>query len=224
MQAQLHVDIKPLTEKLRQAKQTAAARREITIACSDLVVRAAMTYATDHKDTGRYLRALAESGNKAGIGSYPLSPVGPSALKERILRILTAQVRRWMKLVELRAREGRTGDRSYAKILKKLRRAEAELLKFEANADMGAIVFDAFSSSRMTTVRVNFTAYGGDGRIETLGDQTLVRLHNKEPHASIVESRFGIMRRAIAAMRGGPIKRLAKAEYARQLQASGFAA
>ncbi|MBS0187120.1 MAG: hypothetical protein JSS51_03565 [Planctomycetes bacterium] len=215
----LKVDMTGLAAKIARAKSTKQMRREAVIGAAEVVVRAALILASEHKDTGRYMAALAEAGNASGVGQFPVSPIGPSRMQERLLAILVAQVRRWKRLAVLRAREGRTGDKSMGKIRANIAKAEEQLERFQRGARMGAIVVDAFSSVRMATVRVNFSAYGGDGRVITVGDETLVRIHIKEPHASIVESRFGIMRRALAQ---SPLKKIAKKALKEQMVRAGF--
>lgn len=219
----IEIDDHGLREKLRKARSTVDVRRAAVMIGAEAFTRRALQLASEHVDTGRFMRSQAEAGNDAGIGVFPLSPVRPSRMQERILQILTGQVRRWENFARLYQKEGRTNNRYYRKILKNIEKARAELKKYSDSNGM-AIVFDAFSGgSRMTTVRVNFSAYGGAGYVRTIGDETFVRLHNKTPHASIVEYRFGIVRRSLAAVKELSVKRLQKKQYVEKMRAAGFA-
>mgnify|MGYP007005604090 CR=1 FL=1 len=52
------------------------------------------------------------------------------------------------------------------------------------------------------------TVYGGDGRVLSSADATVIELRNKEPHARILESRLGWAKKAKAGIRqaGGKIR------------------
>lgn len=200
---------------------TARTREKAVREAAEHVVRRQIELASDHIDTGRYARATAEAGNAAGIGKFLLAPITPSKMAVRMHRILINQVGRWQRRKVAYERAGRQKEREYKRILKMLRRAREELQKWKDNQGRGVIMIGAFNNSeKLATVRVNFAAYGGSGAVRNFGSKTVVMLHNKEPHASIVEYRFGITRTALR--ESTILKRIAKKVYQQHLRQSGF--
>lgn len=63
-------------------------------------------------------------------------------------------------------------------------------------------------TGRLHTVRTPI--YGGSGATVNLNGRTYVRLRNKEPHASIVESRTRVVARALSAARGAGLKKASR--------------
>lgn len=93
---------------------------------------------------------------------------------------------------------------------KVLRRAREERAKLSESAiDGGAIIiggkgeYDPIAGMKISNLsRVITRVYGGSGAVLGVGDTSRVVLHNLEPHASIVESKTGVMKRARSIVRG----------------------
>lgn len=225
IRVQVKVDLTELERKATAAVRTEAVRRRVVVESAERLVRRQLELASGHVDTGRFARATGEAGNAArlGLATFPLAPITPSKMAARMHRILINQVGRWQRRKVACEKRGEVKSKNYRRILKMLRRAREELQKWKDNQHRGVIMIGAFNNSeKLATVRVNFSAYGGTGAIRNLGGTTIVVLHNKEPHASIVESRFGITRQAMREL--GDLKRVAKKKYNEHFQRSGFRA
>ena len=156
-------------------------------------IRIASELASLHEDTRRFHRALAQAGNATGAVVLPVPSVHPSKLSVRFHELLRKQVRTWQRIVNLNRKEGREDKWS--------RMAERRLASAQRNFSAygpTAIVFNAFGrgkEDRLITVRA--PVYGGTGDVTLINGKAYVRLHNKEPHASIVEWRYQVMRNAL---------------------------
>lgn len=218
------VDLKEFELRCVSAVQTKRTREKAVVAAAQEVVRRQLELASEHVDTGRFMRASAEAGN-AALGSFGgrflLPPIRQSKMAVRMHRILINQVGRWQRRKVACEKRGEVKSKNYKRILRMLKRAREELAKFKANADTGVIMIGAFNNSeKLATVRVNFAAYGGTGTVRSFGNSTIVALHNKEPHASIVESRFAITRTAIR--ESATLRRFSKRIYLDYLKKSGW--
>lgn len=67
----------------------------------------------------------------------------------------------------------------------------------------------ALGRSKLATVRDQ--VYGGEGKLQWVGDRLLMTLHNREPHASIVEKNHRVVARALAAVRVAGLRRASRA-------------
>lgn len=193
----------------RVLSRRAFARRQIVIESARLVARRA--FVTAPTDTHRFQKNLAQAANDAGVGPLPVPATNRSKFADRYLPILQSELNYWDMRRQQYEREGRTEQRYYQKIMKKLAKAQLELTRFEQTED--AVVFNAFGGKRAPSVR--YKNYTGRGWIKQTRNQTIVTLHNTEAHASIVEARHRTMRNAISAVRagGGAITRLSKKRY-----------
>lgn len=210
------------TQIVARAKQTQQERREAVRIGAHAFMLRALSLAKEHVDTRRFIRALAEAGNKAGVGQYELAHVGPSKIMTRLVQILARQVLYWEGLIEVRRKEGRTSDASFRKLVKKLMAARKALDDFKEHAHAGAIVFNAFGGKRDPSVRINFKEYGGEGEMRTVAGETFVRFRIKEPHASIVNFKYGITRRALADVKSFQVKGVVRKKYIDKLKRAGF--
>lgn len=197
------------------------ARRMTVIASAKAVAGYAIAGAKKHEDTHRYHRGLAQAINATGVASFGVPSVQPSRLAEEFKKILQDQVRYWSGIVSGYERQGRTHDKWYRQAVRRRDASQRELSRFTPES----IVMNAYAwqqgaeSKRLTTVRAQI--YGGTGQIYTIDDATFVRLHNKEPHASIVEYRYNVMRAAMnAARRNGSVVRAFRRNYVAELQAA----
>jgi hypothetical protein len=223
--ASIGIDASAFERKAMEATRTEAVRRRLVVESAERLVRRQLELASEHVDTGRYMRATAEAGNAArlGLATFPLAPVGPSKMAVRMHRILINQVGLWQRRKVACEKRGEVKSKNYRRIVKMLRRSREELQKFKDNESAGVLMIGAFNNSdKLATVRVNFQAYGGTGSVRSIGSSTVVMLHNKEPHASIVESRFAITRTAIR--ESAVLKRFAKRKYQEHLRTAGFKA
>jgi len=86
-------------------------------------------------------------------------------------------------------------------------RVKEELVK--AGGDETVLLMDKERGKRnYSTVRVGI--YGGEGSIRRIGGKTLVRWHNKEPHATIIERKYGIIRNAMGMVKRAGLVRVKK--------------
>lgn len=212
-------------------------RRALAVAVHPVV---AAVLAAAPRDTQRYAYGWATAGNQAGIGPFSEPVIRDSRFKEQMFTRLEneqgrfeALARRaaerlayWEHIVQTRyVATGRTKGYWYRWTLTKRDRAERLLAKMRARVE--EITSDLRELSTRTgvitifrrrgknglgrTVTIRPRVFGGTGRWIDLGHQTILRLHNREPHASIVEARSKSLRAAHAAMKAAgvlPMKRV----------------
>lgn len=157
-------------------------------------------------DTHRFKRAYQMAGNDLGVGPFMVDPVEKGRYDENLKR-LRNQVHRYEYYKERAERNDRTMykgvkkvgiDQGYVKVLQRLRRARIELAKFEEGGP-GSIVIGGRRGrgtySVLATVRTK--VYGGAGQWIISGDTTIARIHNKEPHASLVQRNTRVVSNAL---------------------------
>lgn len=99
-------------------------------------------------------------------------------------------------------------------------RVQEEIAK--AGGDETVLLMDKERGRRnYSTVRVG--VYGGEGSIRRIVGKTLVRWHNKEPHATIIERKYGIIRNAMGMVKRAGLVRVKKT-LVRELTAMSKAA
>lgn len=158
--------------------------------------------ATAKRDTNRYFNGWAKAGNSAGIGRFPVLALNRASKFDRIESRIRYEIEWWKRIVDRYQRQNRT-DKWQRQAVRRLEAAKREyerLFKAEGGAVIGINTYSAIGSKR--TPRAIFKVYGGEGRIITMGNETLVQLHNKEAHTSMVERNTGNMRKAASAFRG----------------------
>lgn len=194
-------------------------RRAAVVAMTGLIVQRGLV--TAPRDTNRYYNGWAMAGNAAGIGRFPVLTLSRSSRFEQIEQRLLEEERYWVYVIQRYRSQGRY-DRWYLKAVRRLEAAQREyerLFKAAGGAVIGINTFSAAGSAR--TARALFKVYGGDGRIVNIenGSATVVFLHNKEPHTSMVEKNTGNMRKAASIVRGTGVVR-ARAAYLKKALAA----
>lgn len=203
------------------------------------------------RDTRRYVTGWIQAGNGAGVSTYPLLPIRTSRFAEQFEERLKDQAQKLGYLVgnaERRVKrmrgilfnwyekwgrkdasarkfraEVRKAEAAYQKLEQSYRRAKEEYAAYVKSRGEAVVIFGGKGRTLKITTRPK--VYGGFGRVYSDADKTVMVLHNKEAHASIVESRSrsgGFL---------GGMKRMAKlglavvrGKYGRELLASGKAA
>ena len=176
------------------------------------------------KDTGRSNRAWAEAARKAGIASPPMTTLKKSRDSDAIQVRLEYQVSKWEGIVR---NYGDRRDKHYRKAVRIRDRARETLANFLAAEDPailigGRKVTKRFGVSNLASVRT--TVFGGTGRIIEHQGETIVEMHNKEPHASIVERRTKVVGTELRKMRREQNIRRASKKYLREVDAKARAA
>lgn len=164
------------------------------------------------RDTNRFANGWAQAFNAAGLGPIVELPYHRSQYAERLIDRLKLQVssletavnyerrRNAERFRSKSARRDRRIDRQFkgrlAKVEKRLARAKEELLKAESN-DLFLVIWGRAGrtdpktgkriSSRLDTVRTQ--VFGGTGATVRGPAGWVVAVHNREPHATIVEAR-----------------------------------
>jgi chromosome segregation ATPase len=192
------------------------------------------------RDTNRYARGWALAAKAAGVGSVTVPNIEPSKRNEWLVDRLDLQVAQWdarlAKAQERHAQMERTYHDRYTSIgrydkwerdmrqkvtaaakrvekTKALRDRATEALE-AIKADPHALVIwgkrskNDLAKGQISTVRTKL--YGGTGKVERIGDRTIVVLHNLEPHASIVETNKRVVARALARARGTGIRKMGR--------------
>lgn len=168
------------------------------------------------KDTNRYVRGMAMAANDAGLGPFTVPPIKAGRFAAEAKVRLERQVRKWEWIVRQYETKGRTKDKFYKKAVKTLGRAKEELAKWNPRA---IIIFGG--KGRLLEVTVRDKVYGGTGVKLVLNGIVRFVMHNKEPHASIVESRSRVLKGAMAKARRFGLRLGGRAYVRRMQQASG---
>lgn len=193
------------------------ARKSAALAMAHEVVRVAVVIAP--KDTNRYVNGFAQAANKAGAGPISAPPIRASRVHDEIVRKLRQQAAFWEFIVRDAETKGRTlyrvrgksGEtKSYRKAKQNLAKAREQLKK----VDPTSIAFGLRGSSgRSLNLTVRNKIYGGTGEVVETPAVTFVRLHNLEAHATIVEKKFGVMKKAGAVARAMGARSVGRAYF-----------
>jgi hypothetical protein len=171
------------------------------------------------RDTNRYAAAWAQAANAAGLGPIGVPEIVAGHFAAKALPRLKSQAAFWQRIVERYERQGRTSDKWYRKAVRTLERANEELAKWDEAA---VIIFGGKGRNLKVTVRNK--VYGGTGRRILRGDGRVAYfLHNKEPHASIVEARARGLATVLAKLRTLGVRR-GRAAFVRELKKGDRAA
>lgn len=172
--------------------------------------------ATAPRDTNRYVRGWMEAGNAAGVGRFHVPGLNRASRYMQIKKRLSDEIEWWSYIVmRNRNQVPPRHDKWANQAERRLARAQEEYKRFfqaEGGAVIGINVYSALGGSK--PVRALPKIYGGTGRIISLeaGRGTVVQLHNKEAHASMVERNTRCMSRAYSAFRGTGLVKI-KAAY-----------
>lgn len=188
MGVKFSIDSRVLKRKLRQAIAASPEARKVAL---PLVVSRVVQRIDDAapRDTQRYVRGWIMAGREVGVTSLPLPGVRPSKRAEEIKAALLRRAKYWDYIVRRYEAQGRR-DKWERKARRKLASAVKALESFTETA----IAFNLRGGPREVSIRTKI--HGGSGRVEVIGDRTYVELRNAEPHARIVERRFGVLREA----------------------------
>ncbi len=220
------------------AEGAARARRDAVTHDGRLIIRVIERIAK--RDTNRYVRAWLQAGNQAGLGPFTVPAVQKSKHWEEFLAKLEEQIKHFNDVAAKKRRlidawytsKGRRLD-SYGRKLEsdavkaewRASRAYEELGKFVKSPS--ALYFGATAyverGNQRTLSTVRGTIYGGAGSIVTTNGRTVLTLHNKEPHATIVERRHHTMAAALSAVgnKHARFQRLSKGYTLAFLNAAG---
>lgn len=179
------------------------ARREILIEAG----RFAMEHVRDHapRDTNRWVAAMMQAGNQAGLGPLPVPEILPSKFGAQALRRLTSQVKFWEWVTRAYEKAGRTGERYYARASFRLNSSRRELDRWDERG-----VFIGIRSGLRLGIRLRRAVsevFGGEGRILMQRRITVLVIHNKEPHANLVERNTRTWGKAVAAAKAFGVRR-----------------
>ena len=199
------------------------------------------------RDTNRYVRGWILAGRGAGVTGFGLPTLKDSSRRDEFIGVLENQVlrvqsslnrllatRAWMyervRPVATHHRRPRPKpglkklDREIARTRKLLERAQEELAKFTGNK--ASILIGGYrgknSGQRRLKATVREKVYGGEGSITQVGEATVLRLHNKEPHAQILEWKYGTLRKAEIAAKAIGARRAGRAYMAKLREAAGL--
>lgn len=187
--------------------------------------------------TGRYKAAEAQSLNAVGVGPFPVQAIARpkrSKWQDSVDRRLAKQVAFWTKRsAEIVAkgehqRIGKKGKvlKGESKVYRNAQKKLALARKYQAEwyaSDKTAAVLNLKSPSYDKMTRAMQKVYGGTGTIIEGSGQTVMQLHNREPHASIVESKRGLHRTALATATGGLLATVGRSYVKRIAAVSGMA-
>lgn len=196
---------------LRTARH--AALRAVGSAAADYAARNAP------RDTGRFKRGWLAAAAAAGVYAGPL----PAIRRSRYLARYVETIRAWADRQENLARtlqarirtlypDGppRRARTTYYQTLtrqldaarRRAQKAYADLAELERHRH--AIVIGGLfvpGGRGGAGPRVRTTIYGGSGTLRDLGETTVLRLHNREPHTTLVERRVALVAGMNAAAR-----------------------
>lgn len=192
------------------------------------------------RDTNRYVRGWALAARAAGVGNVTVPSLEPSQYNEYLIDRLELQAHRWAarltKAKESHSRLAAMYESRYAStgrsgkwerdMAAKVKAAETRVRRTQAlhdaaaeslaalKADPTALVIwgretkREFSKSQLSLVRNKL--YGGTGKVERIGDRTIITLHNMEPHSSIVEKQHRVVARALARVRAQGLRKVGR--------------
>lgn len=200
MTVSLTTDLSGLRREIGAIRSRGSAgRREAVVVMAGDFVTSALAIANSIRDTNRYVNGWAQAGNAVGAGPFPVRPLRPSKYLAQARKALLEQIRKFDQWAATERREkGKVSKRTQ----NLQRRSREELGKLTSTS----IVFGVRGgeSNRNLRVSVRDKVYGGTGQIIELnggpnGGQTIVLLHNKEAHSTIVEHNHKV--RALAGAR-----------------------
>lgn len=230
------VDTRVLNRRVKEATaRSPRARLAALKEAVELVVKRVVL--TARRDTRRYVRAWIIAANQAGLWYNTPPAVQRSRFADKLKDRLEIQLDRevmWLRRTEASLKfweerynlwYGRTGRRgkwerdcrakrdkarkNVERQKKLVEQARAELAKYASGNEGQLVVFRRRAKSRRNiTVTVREKIYGGSGEAVSEGDRAVITLRNLEPHARIVEKRYGTVTRADRAERPRAVRRV----------------
>lgn len=182
-------------------------------------------------DTRRFRRAYAMAANDLGLGPFFVEAVRPSQRAFRRER-LANQVQKWQFIVDRYERSNRTQykgvkrtgpNEGYLRARKIRDRAAKILADFDA-LDEGArgtalIIGGRKGRGVGQLASLRTRVYGGRGRWVDAPQGVYAQVHNREPHASIVQRNTRVVSEALRAARAVSRTRRVSNAYVRRLAA-----
>jgi hypothetical protein len=200
---------KRLVQKLRRidARTTEGAKVVLKTALGDAMTR---IITRQDRDTNRLVRGYAMAANAAGLGPFPVPDVVRSKRYEEALARLEQQLAWWQSNVEWFERKGLTNHKGYRRAVRVRDRAKEELEKLTGTS----VVIGLYSSAggkgksgRRLRTTVRAKVYGGTGELRLVAGRPYYRIHNREPHATIVEKRNRLVATSLAELRAYGVRR-----------------
>lgn len=249
----MEVEYDGLVRDLLRAKAYHSdALKAATLVMAEFFVRFIDDYMAGHHDTNRYINGWIFALHAIGITSVRKKVYNKSSRYEQYVQKLTEQRDRAVRALEREEdileryrlhdalapprKDGQPRKKRLEQphairkiervewLRKQVKRTERELRR--ALGSETIIFFDRFANERRT--RENHTVrhklYGGTGKLYTVGEQLIVELDNKEPHARLVEKHPKIghpMKAAFAALKHVGLRRASKAYINRQAERFG---
>lgn len=166
---------------------------------------------TAPRDTNRYVRGwLLACADVGPIPAY-IPPLAASSRHQQYLAKLEKEYKRVVKMAQAERRaleflylnkpnrnRNTPGFRKLQNKINKLEKWAERLIEeyIKLDGDPSGLLMDAERGGRnYSTVRVG--VFGGRGMVTEHSDRVIVSLHNLEPHTTIVEKRYEVMRRAM---------------------------
>ena len=185
---------------------------------------------TSPRDTNRFVRGWLLAAMDVGPITVAVPNVAASARHSEYVDYLNRELRRAQKVLQgivavidlwyTSKPNRRRNTPAYRELERKRKKQEkwigriTEELK-KLNDDPSALLFDKERGNRnYSTVRTG--VHGGRGVLVRLPGKTVVRWHNLEAHATIIERKYGIIRNALGATRAAGVSRMQK-KIAREL-------
>lgn len=218
-------DSSALRAKLAAARRGAGAHAAEAMA-EPVAAFADFVEANAPRDTQRYVGAWMQAVNGTGLDRRNVPMVRRSSRHDAYIKRLTSQRDKYARMAAAIERtlerwydaKGRRRDAWYRKraaVARRLRkleeRAEEQLrraLAVESFVLIGGRRLKSTVKIGKRTERITGLAtvrtevYGGRGAVLTTAGHVVIRLHNLEPHAALVERRAFIARRGLEAARG----------------------
>lgn len=213
------VDTTRLRRKLRAAQATELPRRAALVQQTTAVTKIALDMPGKNGliyDTGRWRAALAQAANEVGAGPFVPATIREGRLNKVIVRravkqytIAQARVNWYDSLGPLTRSQQKQAD----KARRWLDTAKAYLER--VGVGKSTIAVGLFGNGPVKTYD---RIYGGRGYFIRGGSGLLtVALHNMEPHASLVEWRYKVMRLATSVVGKLTGMKQVKSAYVRQV-------
>lgn len=212
-------------------RSTAEGRRSALVAGTKLIME--KLFEDCPVDTGRMIRGYELAANSAGLGPYPVTPVGPSKYDEVNKALLGDQVagvrdvyrsvRRMRMAYEKYNRDilkgrgkNKVGRGRQSPYYRKLVADEARWHKALKQAiaqklEVGPTSIVMYNKGRKVAYTVRNKIYGGDGEIIETARRASCRITNREPHAIVQERSSAVIAPALVWARGAGSRHIASA-------------
>lgn len=195
-----------------------ASKRQLRDMTTTLMARVS---ATAKRDTNRYVRGFLMAGRDLGANVGPIPNVQPSKHAKRIRELIERQVERFgfalgktkreLEYLYPLGRPKRPRSTAYAELFAKEReleklyqRAKEELDKLNEGGEATLLIGFLHSGQAQKgrkLLSVRHRVYGGDGKFVVSRGATYAVVTNREPHAKILEKKWGAFKKSLSALR-----------------------